>query len=194
MIFSKIWIKLQNINSFSYRNYTKIIKHGKMKRIGCLSDTHGYLNDKLFGFFSSCDEIWHAGDIGSVDVAHKLEAFRPLKAVYGNIDGPDIRGRFPLHMRFEVEGTDVWITHIGGFPGRYDPGVKPLIYEKPPKLFICGHSHILRVMNDKKLKLLHINPGAAGRSGIHNVSTAVRFVLDNGDIKDLEVLEMEKHS
>ncbi len=164
-----------------------------MKRIGCLSDTHGYLNEKLFDFFSNCDEIWHAGDIGSTDVAVALENFRPLRAVYGNIDAPDIRGKFPLHQRFEFESVDVWITHIGGYPGRYDRNVKPLIYEKPPGLFICGHSHILRVMNDKKLDLLHINPGAAGRSGIHNVSTAVRFSIENGEISNLEILEMEKN-
>lgn len=157
-----------------------------------MSDTHGYLNEQLFDFFAGCDEIWHAGDIGNVEVALRLENFKPLRAVCGNVDGTELRGEFPSHLRFELEGTDVWITHIGGYPGKYDRGIKSHIMEHPPRLFICGHSHILKVVNDNKLGLLHINPGAAGRAGIHRVSTAVRFALDAGKVKDLEVIELEK--
>ncbi len=161
-------------------------------RIGCLSDTHGFLDDRFLDFFASCDAIWHAGDIGSENVALELGRLKPFKAVHGNIDDQNIRNQFPAHQRFESNGIDIWITHIGGYPGKYDSAVKPVIFESPPKLFICGHSHILKVVNDRKLGLLHINPGAAGRSGMHKVQTAVRFIINNGKVSDLEIIELEK--
>jgi uncharacterized protein len=163
-----------------------------MKRIGLLSDTHGFLHERLFHFFEKTEEIWHAGDIGNMNTADQLSSFKPLKAVYGNIDGQEVRSVYPQHLRFICEGVDVWITHIGGYPGRYERYVKPEIYNNPPKLFISGHSHILKVMNDKKLGLLRMSPGAAGYLGFHNVCTAVRFSIDGNDIRDLEVWEIQK--
>jgi uncharacterized protein len=162
--------------------------------IGLLSDTHGFIHERLFSFFDKTDEIWHAGDIGSIGIADRLSMFKPLKAVYGNIDGTDIRSVFPQHLRFMCEEVDVWMTHIGGHPGRYDKLVKPVIYNDPPKLFISGHSHILKVIYDKKLNLMHMNPGAAGYYGFHKVLTAIRFVIDGADIRDLEVWEMKKNA
>jgi len=161
-------------------------------RIGLLSDTHGYLDEQVFDFFAECEEVWHAGDIGDAEVADRLEAFRPLRAVYGNIDAPELRHRFPEDLRFTVEGLDVWITHIGGYPGRYNKRVRAVMAEHPPGLFICGHSHILKVIPDKKYGLLHINPGAAGRQGFHYLRTAVRFSLREGNVTDLEVIELGK--
>lgn len=163
-----------------------------MKRIGLLSDTHSFLDERVFQHFDQCDEIWHAGDIGDINVADQLAAFRPLRAVYGNIDDQKVRQTYPLHLRFDCEGVDVWITHIGGYPGRYDKRVREQIRANPPKLFICGHSHILKVIPDKKLNLLHINPGAAGNHGFHKVKTLIRFTLDKGIIKDLEVIELAR--
>ena len=164
-----------------------------MKRIGLLSDTHGYIHPRLKIFFEKVDEIWHAGDIGNIETADELAALKPLKAVYGNIDGTDIRTAYPLHQRFNCEEMDVWITHIGGYPGRYEQTVKPAIFTNPPDLFICGHSHILKVIFDKKLNFLHINPGAAGNKGFHRVCTAVRFVIDGKNIRDLEIWEMKRN-
>ena len=161
-----------------------------MTRIGLLSDTHAYWDDKYLTYFEHCDEIWHAGDIGSLKIARKLAAFRPLRAVYGNIDGQDIRKEFPLINRFTIDGADVMMKHIGGYPGNYDASVRGSILVRPPQLFISGHSHILKVKYDKTLNLLHINPGAAGISGFHKVRTMVRFVIDNGVFKDLEVIEI----
>lgn len=161
-----------------------------MKRIGLLSDTHAYWDERYVKYFSECDEIWHAGDIGSMDIVNKLQAIKPLRAVYGNIDGQDIRAMYPKHQRFTIDGADVWMTHIGGYPGKYDKEVIPLIYRKPPDLFISGHSHILKVLYDKTLNLLHINPGAAGKYGFHKKRTLVRFTIDNGTFKDLEVIEL----
>mgnify|MGYP000439010988 CR=1 FL=1 len=161
-----------------------------MKKIGLLSDTHGFLDKKVFEYFKDSDEIWHAGDIGSMEVIEKLENFKPFKAVYGNIDDSKIRREFPLNLRFECEGVDVFMTHIGGYPGRYTRRVREIIRENPPKLYICGHSHILKVMNDKKYNLLHINPGACGNHGFHKIKTMVRFELDAGKIQNLEVIEM----
>ncbi len=161
-------------------------------KIGCLSDTHGFYDERLDDFLGCCDEIWHAGDIGSIEVAEQLARLRPLRAVHGNIDDNDIRNLYPAHQRFFCEDVDVWITHIGGYPGKYDPVVRRLIMASPPALFISGHSHILKVMNDKKLGLLHINPGAAGRSGMHRVQTAVRFVIDREAISGLEIIELPK--
>jgi uncharacterized protein len=163
-----------------------------MKRIGLLSDTHGYLHPRIFSFFEKVDEIWHAGDIGNIETADSLAAFKPLKAVYGNIDGTDVRTVYPLHQRFICGEVDVWITHIGGYPGHYERSVKQGIITNPPGLFICGHSHILKVIFDKKFNLLHMNPGAAGNKGFHVVCTALRFIIDGKDIRDLEIWEMKR--
>lgn len=163
-----------------------------MKRIGLLSDTHSYLDPKVFKYFRECDEIWHAGDIGQVEVLDKLSNFKPTRAVYGNIDTAIIRKACPLHQRFMCEEVDVWITHIGGYPKRYSPSIKEVIKKNPPKLFISGHSHILKVLYDHDLGLLHMNPGAAGKHGFHHVKTLLRFTIDGKDIKDLEVIELGK--
>ncbi|MDR2010362.1 MAG: metallophosphatase family protein [Bacteroidales bacterium] len=163
-----------------------------MKIIGLLSDTHGYLDPEIIDFFSDTDEIWHAGDIGSEYVLEQLELLKPVRAVYGNIDDQKIRLRTKEHLIFKTEGIKVWITHIGGYPGKYDPKVKPDIFNDPPKLFISGHSHILKVMNDKTLGLLHINPGAAGNKGIHKVITAVKFEIGEGKISNLLVFEKNR--
>ncbi len=163
-----------------------------MKRIGLLSDTHSSWDDKFENYFGDCDEVWHAGDIGSVEIAEKFEKFKKFRAVYGNIDNNLIRASYPEVLRFSIEDVDVLMTHIGGYPGRYSPQIKGLLYAQPPKLFISGHSHILKVMYDKNLQCLHMNPGAAGFYGIHQVRTLLRFVLDAGNIKDLEVIEMKR--
>lgn len=161
-----------------------------MKKIGLLSDTHGYLDERIFKHFAQCDEIWHAGDIGCLDVYECLNSFKPTRAVYGNIDGQAVRAVAPQHQRFMCEKVDVWITHIGGYPNRYSPNVKPNIFINPPTLFISGHSHILKVMYDKNLQLLHINPGAAGLEGFHQVRTLVRFNITENRIEDLEIIEL----
>jgi len=161
-----------------------------LKRIGLLSDTHSCIDKKYEKYLSSCDEIWHAGDIGSLEVTDYLETIAPLRAVYGNIDNQLIRSEFPLDHKFTLEGVSVWMTHIGGKPNSYSPHVKQTIYQNPPQLFICGHSHICKVQMDKRIKTLYMNPGAAGISGHHKVRTLLRFTLDNGNIKDLEVVEM----
>jgi hypothetical protein len=161
-----------------------------MKRIGLISDTHSYLDDKVFKHFENCDEIWHAGDFGTLELADSLAAFKPLRGVFGNIDGKDIRAVYPEHNRFMCEEVDVWITHIGGYPDKYNPKIKPQIYANPPKLFIAGHSHILKVVFDKKIGALHINPGAAGKHGWHKVRTLVRFCISEEKIHTLEVIEL----
>ena len=161
-----------------------------MTRIGLLSDTHAFWDEKYLHYFESCDEIWHAGDIGSVEVAEKLAAFRQLRAVYGNLDGKEIRKMFPQVNRFTVDGAEVLMKHIGVNPGNYDASIKGSLLVRPPKLFISGHSHILKVKFDRTLNMLHINPGAAGLSGFHKVRTMIRFVIDNGEFKDLEVIEL----
>ena len=163
-----------------------------MTKIGLLSDTHGWLNPAVFEFFNDCDEIWHVGDIGSADVANKLMAFKPLRAVYGNIDGQDVRLMFPKINIFTVENVKVMMTHIGGYPNRYEPGIKELIIKEKPNIFISGHSHILKVMNDHDLHLLHINPGAAGNSGFHKVMTMVRFQIDGSEIKNMDLYEKRR--
>ncbi len=163
-----------------------------MTKIGLLSDTHCVIDSKMLEFFKDCDQIWHAGDIGNLETADKLAAFKPLKAVFGNIDGHDLRCVYKEHCRFVCEGVDVWITHIGGYPDHYDRSVRKEIYANPPRLFICGHSHILKVMFDKKIDCLHINPGAAGNSGWHKVKTALRFDIDKTEIKNLEILELKR--
>jgi len=159
-------------------------------KIGLLSDTHSYLDDAVFKHFDACDEVWHAGDFGDIAVFEQLHAFKPFRGVYGNIDQKDIRTVCPEHLRFSCEGVDVWMTHIGGYPGKYSPQVKHEIFTNPPKLFICGHSHILKVQYDPKLSLLHLNPGAAGKYGWHTVRTLMRFDLDQGKIENLEVIEL----
>lgn len=162
-----------------------------MKRIGLLSDTHGILDERVFEYFANCDEVWHAGDWGSLDVVNQLLAFKPVRGVWGNIDGQEIRKIFPQHNRFTCEDVTVWLTHIGGYPGKYDPLVRPAIFQHPPKLFISGHSHILKVKYDRTLNLLHINPGAAGKYGFHQVQTLVRFEIDKDKIQELEVIELK---
>ncbi|MBC9914127.1 metallophosphoesterase family protein [Chitinophaga varians] len=161
-----------------------------MKKIGLMSDTHSYLHPQVFKYFEEVDEIWHAGDIGNVGLADQLEAFKPFRAVHGNIDGADIRIRYPETLRFTVEEVEVLMTHIGGYPGKYAPGVREMLKKDPPKLFICGHSHILKVMPDPALQLLHMNPGACGQQGWHKVKTLLRFRLDQGRIEQLEVIEL----
>lgn len=164
----------------------------KMKRIGLMSDTHGFLDKKVFKYFESCDEIWHAGDIGSIDLADSIEDFKPFRAVFGNIDDAKIRQRYPLDLRFECEGLDVWMTHIGGYPNRYSKRVREEMLVNSPQLFISGHSHILKVMPDSKFDLLHINPGACGNHGFHQMKTIVRFTVAAGEVSDLEVIELGK--
>jgi putative phosphoesterase len=162
-----------------------------MTRIGLISDTHGWLDDTIFSHFEHCDEIWHAGDFGP-DVAERLASFKPLKGVYGNIDGYDIRSEYPEKLRWNCEEVEVVMTHIGGYPGRYAPSIRPELMARPPKLFITGHSHILKIIYDDKISCLHINPGAAGRHGWHKVRTLVRFAIDGNRIKDCEVIELGK--
>ena len=163
-----------------------------MKLIGLISDTHGFLDSRFISHLKNCDEIWHAGDIGSQEVAEGLKEIAPLKAVFGNIDNHKIRLEFPENLRFMCERVDVFITHIGGYPGRYDKRVKEQLQSNSPTLFICGHSHILKVMNDKKLGILYMNPGAAGNSGLHKVKTMLRFKIDEKNISDLEVVELKR--
>ena len=160
-----------------------------MKRIGLLSDTHGCFDEKLYRFFDNVDELWHAGDIGNVNLVDEIAAFKPLKAVAGNCDDWHIRTIYPDVQHFTEEGVEVLMMHIGGYPGNYAPTARQMIKATPPKLFISGHSHILKVMNDKRFHLLHINPGAAGIQGFHHLRTAVRFIIDAGNIRDLEVGE-----
>lgn len=163
-----------------------------MTKILLLSDTHSYIDDRILEYASGADEVWHAGDIGDLKVTDRLKALKPLRAVYGNIDDAEARAEFPEHNRFMCEGVDVWITHIGGYPGRYNQRVREEIYRNPPKLFICGHSHILKVMPDKKTGLLHMNPGAIGKHGFHKVRTMLRFEIDGEKISNLEVIEMKR--
>lgn len=164
-------------------------------KIGLLSDTHTFLDEKIFEYFKDVDQIWHAGDIGNDELADQLEAFKPLRAVYGNIDGGKLRVRYPEDQIFSMEGVSVWMTHIGGYPPRYTTRVKTAIMKYNPKLFICGHSHILKIMPDKKRPgSLCINPGAAGKHGFHIEKTVVRFELSEGEIKNLEVIKLGKRA
>jgi len=165
-----------------------------MKRIGLLSDTHGHLDPGVMKHFGNCDEIWHAGDIGTMEVSDRLAAWKPLRAVFGNVDGGKLRIIHPENQLFELEGVKVLMTHIGGYPGRYTSRVRQLIAEEKPELYICGHSHILKVMPDRRHGLLHMNPGACGISGLHSMKTLLRFTLAAGQIKDLEVIELGKRS
>ncbi len=161
-----------------------------MRKILLLSDTHGHIDDKILKYAAQADEVWHAGDIGDLRVTDELQKIKPLRAVYGNIDGAEARSEFPLDNRFTCEGVDVWITHIAGYPGKYAGRINEVLRQNPPKLLICGHSHILKVMNDPKFGHLHMNPGAAGISGFHRVRTMLRFAINNGRISELEVIEM----
>ena len=163
-----------------------------VQKILLLSDTHGYIDEKILNYCKNADEVWHAGDIGNHEVTDKIKEVSVLRAVYGNIDDKNIRNEFPLDQKFTIEGVSVWITHIGGYPYRYNPRVKESILLRPPKLFISGHSHILKVQYDKKLKLLHMNPGAAGKHGFHKVRTLLRFEIENTEIKNLEIIEMKR--
>ncbi|HEY4831204.1 MAG TPA: metallophosphoesterase family protein, partial [Waddliaceae bacterium] len=155
-----------------------------------LSDTHHFLDETVFRHFESCDEIWHAGDFGTVAIADRLKAFRPLRGVFGNIDGQDIRSVYPEKGRWSCEGVKVMMTHIGGYPPKYNPALKKELEADPPGLFICGHSHILKIIYDDRLKCLHMNPGAAGQQGWHKVRTLIRFTVDGDDMKDCEVIEL----
>ncbi len=165
-----------------------------MIRIGLISDTHGFLDERVFKHFEHCDEIWNAGDFGTIEVADRLAAFKPLRGVYGNIDGKELRQTFPESLRFNCEGMDVWIIHIGGYPDRYSIQVRKEIYSNPPGLFICGHSHILKVIFDKKINCLHLNPGAAGKQGWHKTRTLMRFSIAEGKVKDMEVIELNNNT
>jgi uncharacterized protein len=162
-----------------------------MLKIGLISDTHGYLDPEVIDYFTGMDEIWHAGDFGNIEIVNELQKIAPLIGVYGNIDGQEIRDVFPLHQKFEREGLRIWMTHIGGVPGRYCIPIKEEIESSPPDIFICGHSHILRIGRDQSLnKMLYINPGAAGRQGFQVYRTLVRFELDNKKVKNVEVINL----
>ena len=161
-----------------------------MKRIGILSDTHGTVPSQVYTFFKDCDELWHAGDMGR-GVLEKLRAFKPVRAVYGNMDDYSLRYEVPETQLFNCDGLRVLMTHIGGWPGHYPPAILKLLQHDKPDIFVCGHSHILKVIYDHDLHLLHINPGAAGRQGFHKVGTLVRFTID-GTPKDLEILDFDK--
>ena len=162
-----------------------------MTRIGLLSDTHSYLDPQIFTHFDTCDEVWHAGDVGNLDVMDQLKGFKPLRIVSGNIDRET--SELPANQRFTLEGLDIWMTHIGGTPPKYNPAIRPLLQLDPPNIFVCGHSHILKVVRDSAMRnLLFLNPGAAGKTGFHLMRTAVRFSLDEGRILDMQVIELGK--
>ena len=163
-----------------------------MTRIGLISDTHHFLDEQVFEHFKNCDEIWHVGDFGTDEIANKLKNFKPLRGVYGNIDGYDIRSVYPEKLRWKCEGVKVMMTHIGGYPPRYNPAIKKELIADPAQLFISGHSHILKVMYDAKLECLHMNPGAAGKQGWHKIRTVIRFAIDGKEIKNCEVIELGK--
>ena len=163
-----------------------------MYRIGVLSDTHGFLDSRLLEFFNECDEIWHAGDIGDYSVIQKLETIALVRAVWGNIDHGESKDAFTEDLIFNIDGVKVLMTHIGGYPDRYQSRVRKLIIEHKPQLYIAGHSHILKVIYDKKHECLHMNPGAAGNQGYHTVATALRFIIDGKEIKELDIFELDR--
>jgi putative phosphoesterase len=165
-----------------------------MKRIGLLSDTHGFLDPKIFHHFEDCHEVWHAGDFGDNAISDQLSEFKILRGVYGNIDGIDIRSIHPLTQLFHLEGVKIRILHIGGYPGRYPPALKKSLKDDPCDIFICGHSHILKIMKDPELGVLTINPGAAGKHGFHLIRTIMKFDLANGKIENMKVIELGKRS
>lgn len=163
-----------------------------MKKILLLSDTHGYLDETILSHIRKADEVWHAGDIGTTAVTDAIKKEKPLRAVFGNIDGSELRKEFPLDVRFQCEGIEVFMTHIGGYPGRYEKRVRELLDENRPDLFICGHSHILKVVRDKKRGILHMNPGAIGKQGFHKVRTMLRFEVNGKELQNLEVIEYKR--
>ena len=164
-----------------------------MKRIGLISDTHGFLDEKVFKYFEDCDEIWHAGDIGEVSLLNELKDFKPVRAVFGNIDGNDVTSQYPEDLRFTCEGVEVWMTHIAGSPPRYNPRIKKELSLRVPHMLICGHSHILRIKRDPTYNnMLYLNPGAAGNHGFHSIKTIVRFTLENAAVSAMEVIELGK--
>jgi len=163
-----------------------------MTKILLLSDTHSFIDEQILKYVKQADEVWHAGDIGDLKVTDCIKKLKPLRAVYGNIDDATARLEFPLHNRFLCEQVDVWITHIGGYPGKYNINIREEIKANPPKIFIAGHSHILKVQYDKKLQSLHLNPGAAGKHGFHKVRTMLRFGINDSDIKNMEIIELEQ--
>ncbi|MCB4808162.1 metallophosphatase family protein [Tamlana sp. 62-3] len=163
-----------------------------MTKILLLSDTHGFIDNAILKYVKQADEVWHAGDIGDLKVTDAIKAIKPLRGVYGNIDDAEVRVEFPEHNRFLCENVDVWITHIGGYPPKYNVRTVNEIKQNPPRLFICGHSHILKVMPDKNLNLIHMNPGAVGKHGFHKVRTMLRFTIDGKKIDNLEVIEFKK--
>jgi len=163
-----------------------------MVKIGLISDTHGYLDNQVLDYFDGCDEIWHAGDFGSIKIADTLREIAPLRGVYGNIDGSEIRKVYPLHERITIENLDIWMTHIGGNPGRYCLPIRREMENNPPDLFICGHSHMLKIERDRKNdNLLFVNPGAAGKQGFHNERTVVRFDIDDGTLENMQVINLD---
>ena len=164
-----------------------------MRKILLISDTHSCIDERVLKYVNQADEVWHAGDIGSIEVTDTIKKLKPLRAVYGNIDGIEARGEFPEDLYFQCEGVTVFMTHIGGYPGRYVARVKQELLKHKPKIYICGHSHILKVQFDATLGVLHLNPGAAGISGFHQVRTMLRFVIDDAEIKNLEVIEFPKN-
>ncbi|HMR85302.1 MAG TPA: metallophosphoesterase family protein [Niabella sp.] len=162
-----------------------------MTRIGLISDTHGFLDENVFKYFEQCDEIWHCGDFGNAAIADQLQDFKPLRGVYGNIDGLDIRSRFGEVLTFHIEQVKVMMKHIGGYPPKYNPETKKQVIAEKPQLFISGHSHILKIMYDDTLQCLHMNPGAAGKQGWQKVRTLIRFVIDGAEFKNCEVIELD---
>ena len=190
MIAIEVCLKEKHFNGiFSILNLASL-KILLLTHIGLISDTHSYLDPTVFEHFKNCDEIWHAGDFGNIEIANELNSFKPLKGVYGNIDGYDIKSVYPEQLVFKCEKVKVMMRHIGGYPPRYNPETKKEILIHKPQLFISGHSHILKIMYDDKLNCLHINPGAAGKHGWQKVRTLVRFAIDEKDIKDCEVIEL----
>jgi uncharacterized protein len=178
--------KLSKKFAFQKRNFHAV------KRIALISDTHSYLDEKIVGYLNEADEIWHAGDLGSLEVSDRLIRLKPLRAVWGNIDGAELRQIHPENNIFECEGIKVLITHIAGYPGKYSARVRQLILEHKPGIVICGHSHVLKVIYDKELQHLHLNPGAAGVQGFHSIRTMIRFTLDKGKPSSMEVIELGK--
>jgi uncharacterized protein len=165
-----------------------------LKRIGVISDTHGYFDDKITKYFVGCDEIWHAGDIGDLSVTDELNKIAPVRAVYGNIDNHIIRNEFPLHQKFTIEGCSVWMTHIGGKPPGYNRSVLNELRSQTPNVFVCGHSHICKIEFDRQLNVLYLNPGAAGIHGFHKIRTLLRFSIDQGKLTNMEVIELGKRT
>ena len=163
-------------------------------KIGLISDTHGYIDERILHHLQGCDEIWHAGDVGTIEVTNELEKVAPLRVVWGNIDGRELRQQFPEHQKFSCGGKQIWMTHIGGAPPRYTPAIRPVLKSEMPDIFICGHSHILRVVQDPTFNVLYINPGAAGRHGFHKMRTLLRFSLEQATVKDMQVIELGQRS